>query len=71
VALIEGDHLLLKEPKVGAQLYRYSLAFPPAVQPLDDAERKKAMTHRLDAYIETGLLALRNRKLGVPRAVGR
>jgi hypothetical protein len=27
----------------------------------------KAMTRRLDSYIETGLLSLKNRKLGVPR----
>jgi phosphoglycerol transferase MdoB-like AlkP superfamily enzyme len=68
VALIEDDHLLLKEPKAGAQLYRYDLAFPPKAQPVDEPERMKAMTRRLDSYIETGLLSLKNRKLGVPRS---
>jgi phosphoglycerol transferase MdoB-like AlkP superfamily enzyme len=71
VALIEGDHLLLKEPKTAAQLYRYSLAFPPAAQQVDEPERVKVMTRRLDSYIETGLLALRNRRIGIPQKEGK
>jgi phosphoglycerol transferase MdoB-like AlkP superfamily enzyme len=66
VALIEGDRILIKEPKAAPQLFRYSLAFPPHAEPLADTEQAGTMSRRLDAYIETGLLALKSRRLGVP-----
>jgi phosphoglycerol transferase MdoB-like AlkP superfamily enzyme len=69
VALIEGDRLLLVAPKEKPQLYRYCLEFPPASS--DDLAREEKelvqqMENRLLAYVETGILALRTRHLGVP-----
>jgi phosphoglycerol transferase MdoB-like AlkP superfamily enzyme len=69
MALIEGDRLLLVAPKEKSQLYRYDLGFPPAgSQDLyrDEKESAKAMEKRLLAYVQTGILALRARSLGLP-----
>ncbi len=66
VALIEGNYLLMRSPKEKARLYRYSLDFPPRSELLDDEARSQAMEHRLKAYVQTGLLNLRERKVGLP-----
>lgn len=66
VALLEGDLMLMRTPKEKARLYRYSLNFPPQSEPLDDAERSKEMDQRLKAYVATGLLNLRDRRIGLP-----
>ncbi len=69
VALIEGDRLLMVAPKEKPQLYRFDLGFPPSSsENLYKAEEAlaKQMEHRLLAYVETGILTLRNRRLGVP-----
>jgi phosphoglycerol transferase MdoB-like AlkP superfamily enzyme len=66
VALIEGDRILIAEPKEKPRLYRYDLAFPPLAEPLDEPQRLAAMKQKLQAYVETGILALRGRRLGVP-----
>lgn len=71
VALVEDDHLLLVAPKEKPQLFRFDLGFPPTssvnLYPRDKT-RGKAMEKRLHAYVETGILALRQRSLGVPEA---
>ncbi|WP_432823148.1 LTA synthase family protein [Trichloromonas sp.] len=71
VALIEGDRLLMIAPKEKPRLYRYGLGFPPATS--DDLAREekelaRQMENRLLAYVQTGILALRDRHLGVPEA---
>ncbi len=69
VALIEGDRLLLVAPKETPELYRYDLGFPPVgSQDLyrDEKESAKAMEKRLLAYVQTGILSLRARSLGLP-----
>lgn len=66
VALIEGDLLLMRSPKEKPVLYRYSLDFPPVSERIDDPARAKEMEHRLKAYVETGLLNLRERHVGLP-----
>jgi phosphoglycerol transferase MdoB-like AlkP superfamily enzyme len=69
VALIEGDRILLRDPKSRAQLYRYALTFPPSASPDQAAaepELAKAMEQRLLAYVQTGILTLRERHLGLP-----
>ena len=71
VALIEGDRLLMIAPKEKPQLYRYDLGFPPACS--ENLARKEKelvgqMENRLLAYVETGILALRGRRLGIPEA---
>jgi phosphoglycerol transferase MdoB-like AlkP superfamily enzyme len=69
VALIEGDYVLIREPKGNTLLYRCDFGFPPRVDLLPkerEAERREAMLKRMQAYVETGLLSLRDRKLGVP-----
>lgn len=69
VALIEGDYILVRAPKEKPHLYRYSIAFPPAAEPLAEAERLAAMEKKLQAYVQTGLLSLRERRLGLPGPV--
>jgi len=69
VALIEGEYVLVREPKGNPLLYRCDFGFPPQVELLGrgaEAERRAAMLKRMQAYVETGLLALRGRRLGVP-----
>jgi hypothetical protein len=69
VALIEGDHLLMRDPKSRSQLYRYSLGAQPgssADEAAASPERVRQMEKRLLAYVQTGILMLRNRQLGLP-----
>jgi phosphoglycerol transferase MdoB-like AlkP superfamily enzyme len=69
VALIEGDRLLLVAPKEKPELYRYDLGFPPAGSEDRYREEKalaKEMEKRLLAYVQTGILSLRARSLGLP-----
>ena len=69
VALIEGDRLLLVAPNEKPQLYRYDLGFPPADSEdlyKKEKESAKVMEKRLLAYVQTGILSLRARKLGIP-----
>ena len=69
VALIEGDRLLLVAPKEKPELYRYDLGFPPAGSEdryEDEKESAQAMEKRLLAYVQTGILSLRARSLGLP-----
>jgi hypothetical protein len=69
VALIEGDYVLIRESKGSTLLYRCDFGFPPRVELLpkgEAAERREAMLKELQAYVETGLLSLRGRKLSVP-----
>jgi phosphoglycerol transferase MdoB-like AlkP superfamily enzyme len=67
VALIEGNLLLMRTPKEKPVLYRYSLGFPPGSERVDDPQKIKEMDHRLKAYVETGLLNLRERHIGIPK----
>ena len=67
VALIEGNLLLMRTPKEKPVLYRYSLGFPPTSERVDDSQKIKEMDHRLKAYVETGLLNLRARRIGIPK----
>jgi len=69
VALIEGDRILIRDPENPPQLYRYSLDAPSvdaADETASDSERAKQMEKRLLAYVQTGILTLRNRHLGLP-----
>lgn len=69
VALIEGDHLLMRDPKSRSQLYSYSLGAHPgnsADEATASPERVRHMEKRLLAYVQTGILMLRNRQLGLP-----
>lgn len=71
VALIEGDRLLLVAPREKPRLYRYDLGFPPfGSDDLADKDKELArrMENRLLAYVETGILALRDRRLGTPES---
>jgi phosphoglycerol transferase MdoB-like AlkP superfamily enzyme len=67
VALIEGNYLLMRTPKEKPRLYRYDLNFPPFSEQIEDPRRIAAMDHRLKAYVQTGLLNLRGRQVGLPR----
>jgi phosphoglycerol transferase MdoB-like AlkP superfamily enzyme len=69
VALIEDDWVLIRAPKSPPQLFRYALTSPPT-EAVDettvDPERVKQMDNRLLAYVQTGILTLRGRQLGLP-----
>lgn len=68
-ALVEGDRILIVSPKEKPSLFRYSLAFPPeSSSDLYVAEegRGKEMRKRLLAYIQSGILNLRERRLEPP-----
>jgi arylsulfatase A-like enzyme len=67
VALIEDDYLLMRTPKDNPRLYRYTLGHPPLSEQIDDPRRVREMEHRLKAYVETGLINLRARKVGLPQ----
>ena len=69
VALIEGDRILIRDPKSPAQLYRYTLTVPraeAAAETVVDPERTRQMEKRLLAYVQSGILTLRSRHLGLP-----
>lgn len=67
VAIIEGDYLLMRSPKESPKLYRYSLGFPPQSELIENSLKSKEMEHRLKAYVQTGLINLRGRQVGIPR----
>lgn len=72
-AIVEGDYMLMVAPKEKPALFRYSLEFPAeASGDLYGAEeaRGKEMRKRLLAYIQSGILGLRERRLGVPEEGG-
>lgn len=67
VALIEGDFALIEAPGETPRLYRFDLGFPPQAQQLTGEEKRtREMKGRLDAYVETAILALREHRLGLP-----
>lgn len=69
VALIEGDHALLLDPKSPPKLYRYSQtagAIYSTDETTSDPEHVKQMEKRLLAYVQTGILTLRSQHLGLP-----
>jgi phosphoglycerol transferase MdoB-like AlkP superfamily enzyme len=70
VALIEGDRILVRDPKNPPRLYRYELNSPPSAEDetVAQPQRLKEMERRLLAFVKTGILTLRNRQLGLPRA---
>jgi hypothetical protein len=72
VALIEGDRVLIKTPKGRPSLYRYDFGHPSgSSEDLYSAEKDLARTmeKRLQAYVETGILSLRARRVGMPPAL--
>ncbi len=69
VALIEGDRLLMRDPKNPPKLFRYALDDPTAGEldeTANDPLRAKQMEKRLLAYVQSGILTLRDRHLGLP-----
>lgn len=68
VALIEGDRLLMRDPKSHPRLFRYDLAGegPDREETSSEPGLVKAMDQRLLAYVQSGLLNLRGRRLGLP-----
>lgn len=70
VALIEGDRALIVAPKGKPSLYRYDLGHPPVTSENLYVSRKELaekMEKRLRAYVETGILSLQARHLGLPK----
>jgi len=67
VALIEGERLLMRAPKGQPQLFRYSLETATTTDLTAGAgEELRRMEKHLLAYVQTGILNLRGRKLGTP-----
>jgi phosphoglycerol transferase MdoB-like AlkP superfamily enzyme len=69
VALIEGDRVLIKSPKGKPRLYRYVFGPPPNSSENLYGKQKtlaRAMEKSLLAYVQTGILTLRARHLGLP-----
>lgn len=66
VALLEGGIMLMRTPKEKPRLYRYALTFPPQAEEIEAPRRSTEMERRLKAYVATGLLNLRDRKIGLP-----
>lgn len=69
VALIEGDRLLMLDPKSSPKLYRYALNGSSADafdETANDPQRVQRMEKQLLAYVQTGILTLRSRHLGLP-----
>jgi phosphoglycerol transferase MdoB-like AlkP superfamily enzyme len=69
VALIEGDYVLIREPRGKTLLYCCDFGFPPKIDLLpreSEPELRAAMLKRMQAYVETGLRVLRERHLGLP-----
>jgi phosphoglycerol transferase MdoB-like AlkP superfamily enzyme len=72
VALIEGDYLLEVAPKEKPRLYRYNLGHPPSVSENILREHEALadeMEKRLHAYVETAILSLHKRALGIPEEI--
>ncbi len=67
-AIIEGDLILKYAPKTRPVLERFSLGFPPNTEklPVKNNPVVKKLKKELRAYIEAAILALRERKIGVP-----
>lgn len=69
VAYIADDYLLELAPKEKPRLYQYQLGAQPHGSDdlyTADKERAETMKKSLQGYIETGILSLRGRTLGVP-----
>ncbi len=69
VAYIADDYLLELAPKEKPRLYQYQLGAQPHSSDdlyATDKERAETMKKRLQGYVETGILSLRARTLGVP-----
>ncbi|MEZ4484639.1 MAG: LTA synthase family protein [Syntrophotaleaceae bacterium] len=69
VALIEGDRVLVVAPKGKPSLYRYGLGHPAVASEnlyATGKDQAEEMEKRLRAYVETGILNLRARHLGLP-----
>jgi phosphoglycerol transferase MdoB-like AlkP superfamily enzyme len=69
VALIDGDRVLIKSPKGKPGLHYYDLGYPPAASENifpQQQELGDSMEKRLKAYVQTGILTLRARHLGLP-----
>ncbi len=72
VALIEGDRVLIKAPKGRPSLHRFDFGHPPdSSEDLysQEKDQARAMENRLQAYVETGILSLRARRVGMPPAL--
>nr|WP_320114580.1 LTA synthase family protein [uncultured Desulfuromonas sp.] len=69
VALIEDDYLLQIAPKEKPRLYRYQLGSDPSSTrdlATEQPDRVKEMRHQAQAYVQTAILSLRHRVVGVP-----
>lgn len=69
VALIEGGRVLIKSPKGKPRLYRCDLGHPSVSSENLYVEQKQLardMEKRLQAFVQTGILSLRARHLGLP-----
>jgi phosphoglycerol transferase MdoB-like AlkP superfamily enzyme len=58
VAMAREDKLLCIDTAGKPGLYRYSLSFPPSLEPLNEPETKKRMEHQLRAYIQGAMVDL-------------
>jgi hypothetical protein len=70
VGLVKGEYLLIDLPGEEPYLSRYGLGFPPEyslVPSYREPRRRGIMSRMLRGYVEAGLLALRGRKLGIPK----
>lgn len=70
VAIIDDNYLLELAPKENARMYRYKLGnHPSATADLssDQPQLSKRLQHKLQSYVETAILALRQRSLSVPK----
>ncbi|WP_316347803.1 LTA synthase family protein [Desulfuromonas acetoxidans] len=70
VALIEDNYLLQIAPKEKPRLYRYQLGSQPSSSKdlaAEQASRVTRMSHQVEAYVETAILSLRQRIVGVPQ----
>lgn len=66
VAIVRGDRALIRPAEGDPAYYRVDFGFPPQTEPLTMDPAAEELQQQLGAYIQTGLLNLRGRKLGTP-----
>ncbi len=68
VALVEGDHILVKPVGASEKLYQYALGAKPDARVIVDAETGQRLLKDLDAYIATATRALQENVAGAARS---
>ncbi|WP_087109326.1 LTA synthase family protein [Parendozoicomonas haliclonae] len=64
VAFIKGDKVLVKQPELNPELFRYQLGPQPSAQELNEPSVLADMYEQLSAFLQTAMRSLNNKSVG-------